>query len=413
MSSILTNTGAMVALTTLKSINTDLVKTQSMISTGKMVANARDNSAVWAISKVMEADVKGFKGIQDSLSLGESTVAVGRKAAETVTKLLTEMKGKIVAAQESNVDRVKIQADVASLRAQIGGVVGAAQFNGLNLVNGTNTTVSVLSSLDRDSQGNVSVSTIGVTAQDLSVGGYTANDVFTAGAGTATVSTDADTFIMTMDKAGGANSIGFQNGATAWAAGDRVSLNIGDRTVNYTITASDLADGDADGTPDSSIPDLIAIGLKNAIDGLGIAGLDVGYDSATPGELSFTNNGTTDLSVTGQFKNTGSGGLGAIAGIDVSTSAGALTALGTIEDLIQTSIDAAASLGSVEDRIGIQAEFMDGLTKSLKTGIGALVDANMEEASARLQALQVQQQLGIQSLSIANQAPQSILSLFR
>jgi len=413
MSSILTNTGAMVALTTLKSINTDLVKTQSMISTGKMVANARDNSAVWAISKVMEADVKGFKGIQDSLSLGESTVAVGRKAAETVTKLLTEMKGKIVAAQESNVDRVKIQADVASLRAQIGGVVGAAQFNGLNLVNGTNTTVNVLSSLDRDSQGNVSVSTIGVTAQDLSVGGYTANDVFTAGAGTATVSTDADTFIMTMDKAGGANSIGFQNGATAWAAGDRVSLNIGDRTVNYTITASDLADGDADGNPDSSIPDLIAIGLKNAIDGLGIAGLDVGYDSATPGELSFTNNGTTDLSVTGQFKNTGSGGLGAIAGIDVSTSAGALTALGTIEDLIQTSIDAAASLGSVEDRIGIQAEFMDGLTKSLKTGIGALVDANMEEASARLQALQVQQQLGIQSLSIANQAPQSILSLFR
>ncbi|MCH3802113.1 hypothetical protein LZB51_08935, partial [Campylobacter jejuni] len=52
------------------------------------------------------------------------------------------------------------------------------------------------------------------------------------------------------------------------------------------------------------------------------------------------------------------------------------------------------------------------LTDSLKTGIGALVDADMEEASARLQALQTQQQLGIQSLSIANQAPQSILSLF-
>jgi len=53
------------------------------------------------------------------------------------------------------------------------------------------------------------------------------------------------------------------------------------------------------------------------------------------------------------------------------------------------------------------------LTDSLKAGIGALVDANMEEASAKLQALQVQQQLGVQSLSIANQAPQSVLSLFR
>jgi len=413
MSSILTNTSAMVALTTLKSINSDLAKTQSMISTGKMVANARDNSAVWAISKVMEADVKGFKGIQDSLSLGETTVAVGRKAAETVTKLLTEMQGKIVAAQESNVDRDKLQTDIAALRSTIETIVGAAQFNGLNLVNGTNTTVEVLSSLDRDSAGGVSVSTISFSAQDLSVGGYVANDVFTVGAGSATVSTDGDTFILTMDKAGGAESIGFQDGATAWAEGDRISLTIGDKTVNYTISASDLADGDADGNPDSSIPDLIAIGLKNAIDGLGIAGLDVGYDSGTPGELNFTNNGTVDLSVTGQFKNAGSGGLGAIAGIDVSTAAGAQTALGTIEGLIQTAIDAAASLGSVENRIGIQAEFMDGLTKSLKAGIGALVDADMEETSARLQALQVQQQLGIQSLSIANQAPQSILSLFR
>ena len=49
----------------------------------------------------------------------------------------------------------------------------------------------------------------------------------------------------------------------------------------------------------------------------------------------------------------------------------------------------------------------------MKSGIGALVDANMEEASARLQALQVQQQLGTQSLSIANKAPQMILQLFK
>ena len=50
---------------------------------------------------------------------------------------------------------------------------------------------------------------------------------------------------------------------------------------------------------------------------------------------------------------------------------------------------------------------------AMKSGIGSLVDADMEEASARLQALQVQQQLGVQSLSIANQSPQTILSLFR
>ncbi len=62
MSSILTNNGAMVALQTLKSINSSMADTQSKISTGKAVASAKDNSAVWAISKVMEADVKRVQG---------------------------------------------------------------------------------------------------------------------------------------------------------------------------------------------------------------------------------------------------------------------------------------------------------------------------------------------------------------
>ncbi len=133
MSSILTNTSAMVALQTLKGINSGLAKTQAEISTGKSVASAKDNAAVWAISKVMESDVQGFKGISDSLALGESTVAVARKASETITDLLTKMKGKIVAAQEDNVDRDKLQTDVDALVKQITSVVGAAQFNGLNL----------------------------------------------------------------------------------------------------------------------------------------------------------------------------------------------------------------------------------------------------------------------------------------
>ena len=137
MSSILTNNGAMVALQTLKSINKNLGTIQTQISTGKNVANAKDNAAVWAISKVMESDVKGFKGISDSLNLGESTVAVARSASETVADLLTQMKGKIVAAQESNVDRDKIQTDIDALKDQIGSVVGAAQFNGLNLLSNT------------------------------------------------------------------------------------------------------------------------------------------------------------------------------------------------------------------------------------------------------------------------------------
>ena len=92
MSSINTNNSAMVALQTLKSINSNLAKTQDEISTGKSVAMAKDNSAVWAISKVMESDVSGFKSISDSLSVGEATVAVASAGAEQIVKVLDEMK---------------------------------------------------------------------------------------------------------------------------------------------------------------------------------------------------------------------------------------------------------------------------------------------------------------------------------
>jgi len=107
------------------------------------------------------------------------------------------------------------------------------------------------------------------------------------------------------------------------------------------------------------------------------------------------------------------GGLAILGELDISTENGAAAALTAVEGLIQTTIDAAASLGTSERRIEIQNDFVGKLTDSLKSGIGSLVDADLEEASARLQALQVQQQLGIQALSIANQAPQNVLSLFR
>lgn len=404
MSSILTNNSAMVALQTLKGINKGLADVQSQISTGKSVADAKDNSAVWAISKVMESDVKGFMAIGDSLSLGQSTVAVARNASETITDLLTEMKGKIVAAQEDNVDLTKINDDVTALKDQINAVVSAAQFNGLNLIDGSAASASILASLDRDASGNVTASSITVTAQDLSTGTYTANDVFGSSGGVP--STDGDTVALSLDNGGGADTIVIDDSAgAAFAAGDRVILNVSGQQVSYTVTADDAAA--------TTTSDIVAVGLKNAIDNLGITGLTVDYDSGSPGELAFTNAGTSDLTVTGQFVNAGSGGLGAMTGIDVSTSAGATSALATVETLINTAISASSAFGSVEGRIEIQADFISELTDSMKSGIGAMVDADMEEASARLQALQVQQQLGVQSLSIANQGPQQLLSLFR
>ncbi|UXX82293.1 flagellin [Roseovarius pelagicus] len=403
MSSILTNNGAMTALQTLKSVNMNLSKTQDEISTGKKIGSARDNSAIFAISKVMESDVKGFKAITDSLSLGQSSVAVARQAAETVTDLLTQMKGKIVAAQAENVDRTKINDDVTALKGQINSVIAAAQFNGLNLVDGNVASTDILASLDRDSNGNVTASSISVDGQDLATGGFTAKAAFTGTDGLA-VDDDAS-FGFALDATGGTNDDGTVVIVDpTYAAGDKISMRLGDTEVSYTVTAEDIAS--------TSVEDIVAVGLKSAIEATD-ADVTVDYNIANAGTLVITNNSADALFVSGQFTNAGSGGLGAMTGINVTTGVGATSALGTIESLIDTAIDAAAALGSAEGRIVTQNTFISNLTDSLTSGIGALVDANMEETSARLQALQVQQQLAVQSLSIANQAPQSILTLFR
>ena len=419
MSSILTNTSAMIALQTLKAVNSNLSGTQSAISTGKNVASAKDNSAVWAISKVMESDVKGFKAISESLSLGQSTVAVARNGAEKITDLLNDIKSKVIAANEENFDGEKLQTDLTSLRDQISSITGAAQFNGLNLLGnkdaGTDlvtslkkiggSEVDILSSLDRSSDGSVASSTIGAQKADLGT------QALTFGGGAALSATS-----MVVSGAAGADG----GTATITIAGDPTTARGANAVIagdSYRLTSASLGtsedveyvarDGDTVTDIAKALEARAAFQAKS--DGLD---LEFSRDGAV---ITLTNNQTTAVTAVGATGSFGvpGGGLELLETIDISTLDGAKASLAAFESLIQTSIDAAAQFGSTEGRIEIQSDFVSSLSDSLESGIGALVDADMEETSARLQALQVQQQLAVQSLSIANEAPQTILSLFR
>lgn len=280
MSSILTNNGAMVALQTLKGINSNLTKAQNEISTGKKVATAQDNAAVWAISKVMESDQSTFKTLQSNLNLAEAVVTTARTGAEQIHDLLVEMRELASSAGSDANDFATVNDQIVAKKNQIISIIDGTQMNGVNLLKtnpiGSATSFSVLASLDRTS------GTVATTAQTITV-----------------------------------NSVNFE-------------ADIEAATIT-TIT-----------------------------------------DSTT-----------------------------------------ARTAVGNIEALIDIAKKGAAELGTAAKRINDQSNFVSKLADSLTAGIGALVDADMEEASARLQALQTQQQLGVQALSIANQAPQTILSLFR
>ena len=261
MSSILTNTSAMVALQTMKGINGGLNKVQQEISTGNTVATARDNAAVWAISKVMESDAKGFKGISDSLSLASTTLTVAREASENISNLLSDMKSKIVSAQGENVPREKLQTDINALRSQIQGIVSAAQFSGLNLISGTDD-VNFLSSLDRSASG-VKTSDITVARQDMG----TAAGVM--GTGVAGVSLNANVQISGATPVPGGTSTTITkagNTATVTIAGTfsttahSASVTIAGRQVTYSWQTG-------------ATNDTIAAALGSAINGLGIEGI--------------------------------------------------------------------------------------------------------------------------------------------
>jgi len=119
--------------------------------------------------------------------------------------------------------------------------------------------------------------------------------------------------------------------------------------------------------------------------------------------------------------NTANGGVTySVSDLDISTLTDSANDLADLEQMIgyvDTAISnmttAASNLGAVKQRTNMQKEFVGNLMDAISRGIGTLVDADMNEESTRLQALQVQQQLGVQALSIANQSSQTILSLFR
>ena len=318
MSSINTNTSAMNALSTLRSVNSSLNQTQDRISTGLKVSNAGDNAAYFAISETMKGDSGMTKSINESLTLTKNSLATANVGADSFKDLARQFSERVAFAQGGgSIEDVKNELD--EIVKQMDASISQATFNGDDLI-GSGNTVATGTTVAGD--GSISAAaTTTEQARSLSVvTGITRNATGVAAT--------------TMDVSG----------------------------VDLKRTYTDF----------KAVADAFKTGYAAAVAG-----------AATPAAAE-------------------------IAGQDYLKNS--LTAA---EDLLGEAIEASTTLGVGQKSIENQQEFLTKLTDNLDTGVGAMVDANMEEEAARLQALQVQQQLASQSLSIANQAPQNILSLFR
>ncbi|AYM09821.1 MULTISPECIES: flagellin [Rhizobium/Agrobacterium group] len=430
MTSILTNAAAMAALQTLRMIDKNLETTQARVSSGYRVETAADNAAYWSISTTMRSDNAALSAVQDALGLGAAKVDTAYDALANSIEVVKKIKEKLVAAYGVGADRGKIQDEIKQLQEQLKSTSESASFSGENwlqasISNGGTPPVvepitkKVVASFTRTGSGNVGVTTVDYVLDgsavlfDLSGGKLGILDksaVFVAKteqqitqtSTTAGVTTNAGYVVKKLTDA----EIGTLNAATPDTNADPSVYSNG--TVNYlrlsentwvkvtatnpssgttTVAAAYRDTGSNDWFYDTTgAPTSVARSL-----GLSVSTLDLDNLDVVAAAMSGFSGGTTNYT--------------ASDAIDVMMS--------FVDKQLEAMTSTASSLGSLQSRINMQENFVSSLMDVIDKGIGRLVDADMNEESTRLKALQTQQQLGIQALSIANANAQNILQLFK
>ena len=395
MTSILTNNSAMAALSTLRSISSSMEDTQSRISSGLRVGSASDNAAYWSIATTMRSDNQALSAVQDALGLGAAKVDTAYSGMESAIEVVKEIKAKLVAATEDGVDKAKIQEEITQLKDQLTSIAEAASFSGENWLqadlSGGAVTKSVVGSFVRDASGSVSVKKVDYSLNANSVLFDTVGDTgildkvydVSQASVTLTVNTNgvesqhtvAAYSLESLTEAGaefqgnyalqGGNS--YVKVENVWVRAETATAGATGQEIAATTTAAGTI------TADSWVVDVDNAPAVSVSAGQSVAGINI-----------------------------------------VGMGAAALDALISGVDAALTDMtSAAADLGSIAMRIDLQSDFVNKLSDSIDSGVGRLVDADMNEESTRLKALQTQQQLAIQSLSIANSASESVLTLFR
>jgi flagellin len=382
MSSILTNASALTALQALNMTQQNLATTQSQISTGLKVASAADNAAYWSIAQNLQSDTGVLGAVNSSLTQSQSMLGAATAAINTVLTTIHSIQVALSQADNPSADLAQIQTTLTALGHQLSDAVTGASFNGLNLLDGSNDAapLSFVSGYNVSSAGVATFNSIGLQTQALT------------GAGTTTTTTVAPDIT-------DATTIGQLN-------------TLADNTATVTTASfgNDIIDKTTDTTGDSF--SVTSVGLNGVSTTTTYSAIDKN-GNATTVALAASGGGALHVSIA----TTPPAGMLTQGSVDLTNlivSAANVAATETAVNAALTAVTSYASvIGSTANEFTQATTFNSSLSANYTTGIGALVDADMNLASTRLQALQTQQQLGVQSLSIANQSSQLILKLFQ
>ncbi|AEH86482.1 MULTISPECIES: flagellin [Mesorhizobium] len=355
MASIMTNAAALTALQSLNATNKSLEQTQSRISTGYRVSEASDNAAYWSIATTMRSDNQALSTVQDALGLGASKVDTAYTGMNNALDAIGKIKTKLLSTVgQTDAAKAKTQTEITALQAQMKSFADSATFSGSNFLSVTSKQVA----------GNND----GVQPDAHIVSSFNRSSSGAISLGTIDINVESTKL--------------FDSGLAA----DVKNQGTLDRQTSVYSTAADQAQYD------SAYAAALATG-----------GTDIAANAA--GQAAVTNTTPTKIDNVSAFN------------LDITASGVTddiiTQMIGKIDNVMSQLTDQATILGAAKSSIDLQKTFTQSLMDSIDRGVGQLVDADMNKESTRLQALQVQQQLGIQSLSIANSSSQSILSLFK
>lgn len=140
LNSINTNVSAMMALRNLNATSSQLVTTQDRVNSGRKIDSAKDNAAIWAIAEVQRADTRSLNAVLDTLNRAQSITDVALTATQAISDVLIEIKQNVVSAAEQGISSASLKAysdHVDSLVGQVNRLRSEAQFDGINMLDGT------------------------------------------------------------------------------------------------------------------------------------------------------------------------------------------------------------------------------------------------------------------------------------
>jgi flagellin len=446
MLSIRSNLTALSALQSLRSTQSSLDKTLGQISTGLRTGEASHNASHWSIGVKMRSDIGALGAVKDSIRQGKAMIETFTSALDKTLVSLNTIKQALVSALQPGADIDAIQTEINAQIKGLKSIAGSATINGQNWLSGVGGTVNLVVSYDGVAHkvnthafdtsqtilfadvsagsggllGDVAGIDLAHKAPPLRLTGPKSIDSDSSGGGTGAA--------LVLTGTAGADSL------VGGAGNDTLIGGLGKDTLSGGAGADTFVFTSAAHSPLVPTPRVVIIDWES-VDRLDLSAIDASSNQAGHQSLVFGGRGpVTHLVGVGQVKYFYDNGHTYVVG-DVSGDgqadfkidiAGVHTliaentvaelyadALKIVDQAIEGVIEGAARLGTIKTILETQEEFIGVLSDALTAGVSAFVDADMPEASARLQALQAQQQLGIQALAIANDNSQLLLKLLQ